>query len=54
MIKTDGILKELVGFESILLFSVILTTTQKKYTVKQHPVFELQSLLVAQSITTSG
>lgn len=30
MIKTDGLLKELVGFESILLFSVNANTAQKK------------------------
>lgn len=32
MIKTDGLLKELVEFESILLFSVIANTAQKKNT----------------------
>lgn len=40
--KTDGILKDLVGSESILVFSAIPTIAQKKYTTKQYPVFELQ------------
>lgn len=55
MIKTDGLLKELVGFESILLFSVIANTAQKKIHNKTAPsVWIAVLLLIAQSIPTSG
>lgn len=57
VIKTNGLLKELVGFESIVLFSAIASTAQKKKKIHNETapsVWIAVLLLVAQSIPTSG